>query len=320
MLISRVAPDWTRGAFFWLFLAMLSAFVTSLRAQPGSDSPPSGPIRVLIIDGCSNHDWKRTTELVRGILQPTKLFDVTVSTAPSKTDDPAYAGWCPDFSQVDVVIQNYNNLQGGAPWPPPARTAFEHFVQNGGGVFMLHSANNSFADWDAYNHMIGLGWRKKDFGTAIEIGPDESVIRIPAGEGENTSHQARQDRLIHVLGDDPIHAGMPRTWMTPLIEVYNYTRGPAENLTVLSWAEDPKTKVRWPIEWTVNYGKGRVYCSSFGHVWHDEVDPVDMRCAGFQTLLVRALQWLAQRPVTFPIPPDFPTATATSLRPLPTLR
>ena len=69
------------------------------------------------------------------------------------------------------------------------------------------------------------------------------------------------------------------------------------------------------MEWVVNYGKGRAYSSSFGHVWHDEADPVDMRCAGFQTLLVRALQWLAHRPVTFPIPPDFPTETAISLRP-----
>jgi Trehalose utilisation len=308
------AIRWNRCAPLLLLLVALVAGITSLQATP---PPPPSLIRVLIIDGCSNHDWKRTTLLVRGILQPTGLFDVIVSTAPAKTDDPAYAGWCPDFSKFDVVIQNYNNLSGGAPWPPAARSAFEHFVQTGGGVFILHSANNSFADWDAYNHIIGLGWRNKDAGTAIQIGPDEGIIRIPSGQGEGTSHQPRQDRLIHRLGNDPIHAGMPRTWMTPLVEVYNYTRGPAENVTVLSWAEDPKTQVRWPIEWTVTYGKGRVYCSSFGHVWQDEVDPVDMRCAGFQTILVRSLQWLGQRPVTYPIPPDFPTATATSLRPLP---
>lgn len=256
---------------------------------------------------------------MRAIIQPTGLFDVTVSTAPAKLDDPAYNTWCPDFSKVDVVIQNYNNLGRKVSWNPTARAAFEHYVQNGGGVFMLHSANNAFADWDAYNHMIGLGWRKKDAGTAIQIGPDGSLIRIPSGQGGNSGHQPRQDRLIHRMGDDPIHAGMPRTWITPLIEVYNYTRGPAENLTVLSWAEDPKTRVRWPIEWTVAYGKGRVYCSSFGHVWRNETDPVDFRCADFQTILIRSLQWLAQRPVTYPIPPDFPTANATSLRPLPVL-
>jgi type 1 glutamine amidotransferase len=316
----------------WIFLLArtLSIFFTiaapSLQAAAPASfhwSPPAtpgiNPIKVLIIDGCSNHDWKRTTQLVCGILQPTGLFELTVDTAPANVNDPAYAGWCPDFSRYQVVIQNYNNLQGGAPWPAPAREAFVQFVRNGGGVFILHSANNSFADWDEYNHIIGLGWRKKEYGTAIQIGPDESLIRIPPGQGGDTTHNPRQDRLIHLLGNDPIHAGMPRTWMTPLIEVYKYTRGPAENLTVLSWAEDPKSPTRWPIEWTVTYGKGRVYCSSFGHVWKDEVSPVDMRCAAFQTILVRALQWLAQQPVTFPIPRDFPTASATSLRPLPVL-
>ena len=31
--------------------------------------------------------------------------------------------------------------------------------------------------------------------------------------------------------------------------------------------------------------------------------------------MVRCLQWLAGRPVTFPVPPDFPTADKTSIRP-----
>jgi hypothetical protein len=58
-----------------------------------------------------------------------------------------------------------------------------------------------------------------------------------------------------------------------------------------------------------------VYASSFGHAWQDEPAPVNFRCAGFQTLLVRAVQWLAKRPVDFPVPPDFPNEEALSLRP-----
>jgi len=44
------------------------------------------------------------------------------------------------------------------------------------------------------------------------------------------------------------------------------------------------------------------------------VNPVTVRDAGVQTILVRALQWLAKREVTYPVPADFPTATATSVR------
>jgi hypothetical protein len=275
-------------------------------------------MKILIVDGYSNHDWQRTTRLTRGILEPTGLFDVSVATAPAHTNDPVYGTWSPAFRNYDVVIQTCNDLNGNGPlWPPPARAGFEQFVQEGGGAFIFHAGNNAFADWDAYNQIIGLGWRKKNFGTALRISAEETIERIPPGEGAGTSHGARTDRIIHRLDDHPIHTGLPRAWRTPLVEVYTYARGPAQNLSVLSWAEDPATQVRWPIEWVVQFGKGRVYNSTFGHVWRNEADAVDMRCAGFQTIMVRALQWLARRPVTFPVPADFPTDSATSLRPAP---
>ncbi len=45
-------------------------------------------LRVLIVDGYSNHDWQLTTALIRGMLEPTGLFDVNVSTAPPTKDAP----------------------------------------------------------------------------------------------------------------------------------------------------------------------------------------------------------------------------------------
>src|SRR5690242_16632133 len=83
------------------------------------------PIRVLIVDGVSNHDWKLTTALIRGILEPTGFFDVTVSTTPPTGDSPGWSTWRPQFSNYDVVIQTYNDLGGGPPWPEPVRQEFE---------------------------------------------------------------------------------------------------------------------------------------------------------------------------------------------------
>jgi type 1 glutamine amidotransferase len=73
--------------------------------------------------------------------------------------------------------------------------------------------------------------------------------------------------------------------------------------------------MNWPLEWTVAYGAGRVYSSTFGHMWKGDLQPISMRCAGEQTLLLRTLQWLAQRPITVPIPADFPSENAMSIRP-----
>jgi type 1 glutamine amidotransferase len=110
---------------------------------------------------------------------------------------------------------------------------------------------------------------------------------------------------------------MPRQWLTPGLEVYYFARGPAENVNVLAYARDskPGQGLLWPVEWTVSYGKGRVYVSTYGHVWKGDVQPASMRCAAVQTLIPRAIQWLARRPVTIPVPPDFPGTNAVSIRP-----
>jgi hypothetical protein len=284
-------------------------------APPAMASDPPHAIRVLIVDGFSNHDWRLTTRSIRAILEPTRLFSVDVSTSPPDAASPGWDEWRPDFSAYDVVIQNCNDINGGPSWPQPVKTAFEKFVRGGGGVYVWHSGNNAFADWPAYNDIIGIGWRKKEYGHAIVVSDNGRVRRIPPGQGEGTGHGERFDALVQRIDEHPIHAGLPRAWLAANIEVYYYVRGPAKKIDVLSYAHEPHTSLNWPIEWTVRYGRGRVYTSTFGHVWRGDVQPVTVRDVGVQTLLVRSLQWLARRPIDWPLPPDFPTAAATSVGP-----
>ncbi len=294
-------------------LAVASLFF--LLVQPAAATRSQAKIRVLIVDGFSNHDWRLTTALLRGILEPSGLFTVSVSTAPATAASPGWEQWRPKFSDYDVVIQTCNDIGSGPSWPREVQIAFEKFVRNGGGALVFHSGNNAFPDWAAYNRMIGLGWRKKDQGDALTIDQHEKVVRIPSGQGKDTGHDGRSDVVVHRLGDDPIHHGMPRAWKTPTLEIYYYARGPAKNLRVLSYGYDKHTGMNWPLEWRVRFGRGRIYSSTFGHVWKGDVQPLSMRCAGEQTVLLRTLQWLAKRPITVPVPPDFPTEAATSIRP-----
>jgi type 1 glutamine amidotransferase len=297
-------------------LAIAAAFAAVASATAPNLATAAEPkIRVLVVDGLSNHDWRLTTRSILAILAQTDLFDVTVSTAPPTPDSPEWANWRPKFSDYDVVIQHYNNFFGGATWPDEVKASFDEYMKNGGGMYVWHGGNNSFVEWPAYNRMIGMGWRKKNQGIALRVGDDESIIRIPSGEGPDTNHGPRIDATIVRMGDHPIHQGMPRRWKAANIEVYNYPRGTAEEVEVISYANDEnRAKMNWPIEWTVTYGKGRIYNSSLGHVWKGDVQPVTVRDAGLQTLLVRSLQWLAQRPVTYAVPADFPTEKATSIR------
>jgi type 1 glutamine amidotransferase len=86
---------------------------------------------------------------------------------------------------------------------------------------------------------------------------------------------------------------------------------------VLAYARDskPGQGMLWPVEWTTTYGKGRVYISTYGHVWRGDVQPPAMRCAAVQTIIPRAVQWLAKRPVTIPVMADFPGTNSISVRP-----
>ena len=281
--------------------------------------PASGEglkIRVLIVDGFSNHDWEETTRLTRNILEETGRFEVAVSTSPPTSDSPGWSAWRPRFSDFDAVVVNCNSLGKRPTWPRAVEIALERFVQEGGGLYILHSANNAFAHWKEYDRMIGLGWRKEDGGWAITVNEDGSLNRIPPGEGRGTYHGPRVNTVVEVLGSHPIHQGYPRRWKTPDLEVYKYARGPADNLTVISYAYDEETGKNWPLEWVMEYGKGRVYNSTFGHVWRGARNPETMRCVGIQTTLIRAVEWVATGEVTWPVPDRFPSETEFVVRPL----
>lgn len=274
------------------------------------------PIRALIVDGFSNHDWGQTSRAIKWILESSDRFEVEVSTLP--LDSMAWQAWNPAFKSYDVVIQNTNNIHNPRlEWPEPAKRNLERYVKEGGGLYILHSANNAFPDWKEYDRMIGMGWRSVDHGTALEIIPGQKdPRRYPPGEGKGTNHGDRFDALIQRAASHPINEGFPDAWKTKNTEVYSFPRGPAEKLTVLSYAYDStETQKIWPVEWVVEYGAGRVYNSSMGHLWTGETFPPAYRCAGFQTIVVRAAEWVATGNVTFPVPDDFPDRDRTSLRP-----
>lgn len=272
------------------------------------------PIKVLIVDGMSNHDWRQTTRIARAIYAKAGFFSVEVSTAPDRADAAAWQAWRPRFGEYEVVLLNYNSGHGSGSlrWPREREIELEEFVRSGGGLYALHAANNAFSQWPEYNRMIGTGWRSSGFGFALEVDASGRIVRIPPGTGGETSHGNRADVPLRLLGAHPIHRGYPRTFQVSSLEIYQYARGPAENCEVLSYAFDGASSGgsgrNWPVELMVAYGEGRVYNSTLGHVWAGETLPNAARDMAFQTALIRATEWLARREVFFPVPAEFNTA------------
>jgi type 1 glutamine amidotransferase len=283
-------------------------------ALPGSAAPK---IRVLIVDGINNHDWQTATKSVRQFLSATGKFTVDVSTSPptngSKED---WGQWRPAFAQYKAVIINFNggHTPTGIRWPAPVEKAFEKYVISGGGVVFLHAANNAFLNWPAYNEMIGLGWRDRSFGPGLAVAADGKVIVIPKGTGLNPGHGPRHDFQVHVLNHaHPITRNMPSVWMHPSEQLTHGQHGPAEGLTILTYAKSEISGQNEPMDWVRNYSKGRIYTTMLGHTWAKEANP-DMDCAGFQTLFSRGVEWAATGKVSIKIPSDFPTENKISIR------
>ena len=275
---------------------------------PAKDEPDkTKTIRVLLIDGQNNHDWRSTSPWLKKVLEEGGRFKVEVSSNLRPGDKPGRIAdtvpFPPDLSNYDVVVSNYN----GDPWPKEFQKALEEAVGSGKvGLVIVHAANNSFPGWAEYNLMIGMGWRGANGGDRLKF-DDGKEVRVPKGSGDGSGHRYTGEFSVVVRdAGHPITKGMPREWKHARDELYDNMRGPIKNVRVLATAYSKGTRQHEPMIWTVAYGKGRVFHTPMGH------DVGAMRCIGFITTLARGTEWAATGGVTLPIPSDFPTETKAS--------
>ena len=262
-------------------LLLLLALIFSMASASAADL-----IRVLLVDGQNNHDWKATSGVLKTELLSSGMFTVDVATTPPAGASPeAWKSFSPDFGKYDVVLLNYY----GKDWPQAALSALESYVENGGGLAAFHAGGSSFEKDETYNRMIGLAWRKKDFGPALAMDKDGKLVHIAKGSGMDASHGAKNPfTLVTRAPDHPIMKGFPAQWGHLSDELYHSLRGPAENLEILATAHSPITGMEEPMAWTVKFGKGRVFYTALGH------DITAIECLGFQNLMARGLEWAAR--------------------------
>lgn len=273
----------------------------------GGVAKAADKLKVLIVEGQNNHTWETTTPILKEELERSGRFEASVATTPpAKAPASAWESFQPSFKTYDVVLTNYN----GDPWPAAIRKELEEYVAGGGGLVVMHAANNSFPDWPAYNEMIGLGWRDPGFGDRITLDDSGKVVRTPKGEGPGSGHGPRHAYTVVVRqADHPIVKGLPKEWTHAVDELYHGQRGPAKNMDVLVSAFSDKaqggTGTNEPMVWTVPFGKGRVVTNVMGHTAGDDLGAV--QAPDFRALIVRSAEWAATGTVTTPVPADFPT-------------
>jgi len=299
-------------------------------------APAAETLKALIVDGQNNHDWKAGTPILKWILEDSGRFTVDVSTTPPsaarapqapkgavtapqkeahaaalkkwkeektklvEAQREAWANWRPKFSDYAVVVCNYN----GDAWPEAVRAAFAQYVRDGGGVVIVHAADNSFPEWPEFNEICGLGgWggRNEKSGPMLRW-RDGKVVRDET-PGAGGTHGAQHEFVLETRdAEHPILRGLPAKWKHATDELYSKMRGPARNLTVLATAyaspEQRGSGENEPMLMTIAYGKGRVFHTVLGH------GPLAMSGLGFQVTLQRGAEWAATGRVTLAPPKD----------------
>jgi uncharacterized protein len=290
-----------------LFLVLVTATRSPVSQTSVANRVPlfrKGVIRVLILSGQNNHDWRSTTPFLEKLLLNTGRFDVRINEEP--------VGMTSDTLAVyDVVVLDYN----GPRWGQTAENALADFVRSGKGLVAVHGANWAFSGlvvladhhvptgimepaWPEYKSMIGGVWSDQD----------------PA-----SGHGKRHNFLVKISDlHNPITEGLPGTFEAD-DELY-HNMHMSEGVHILATAyDDLKYKIpqeqkpvniptNWPhldfnptgkdepMLWTVNYGRGRTVYTALGH------DVKAMGMPGFSTIFVRSVEWAATGAVQEPEP------------------
>ena len=260
-----------------LFLAGTAALLALTFSLSAADS---GPIKVLIITGDHGHDWKRTTPFIKDFLTKAGMqVDVTEEPRKDLTAD--------NLAKYDVLLLNYKDTPKGGPdtrWSAENKKAFTDAVRGGKGLLVYHHASSAFiggSDFDKeFERAIAGGWRKQG------------------------NHGKRHVFRVTVRkADHPITKGLPPELVHANDELYqNSVMLPDSEVLATAYSDkslDAKNSGKHePVVWVAQYGKGRVCENVLGH------DVPAMSDLGFQTLMIRGIEWCATGDAHYPVPAE----------------
>ena len=287
-------------------------------------------LKVLVVTGHDHfhHRWRLAAARLRETLEAGDVFDVRIT--------EEFRGAGPEtLAPYDCIVLSYFGAikPGDAEerWGHRAEQAIFDFAASGRGIVFAHSAFAMGATWD------------DDHG--------DELLRLAGGLLQPASRRAPGEAFTVTI-DDPEHEitrGLPASWEQPIDDKFvNLRWHPEARPHVLASLTDepeaylggayyaingaqpgpklydldevmklPGVGQRHPVVWTNDYGSGRVFALTIGHVGAAtiedahatlaagrEVGPsidVATRTAGFATLLRRGTEWAATGAVTQPV-------------------
>ncbi|MBI2948711.1 MAG: ThuA domain-containing protein [Verrucomicrobia bacterium] len=286
--------NWWNSDFRKLILNAV-VWTAKLEVPPGGvESEPFAPFKTLILTGHNHpaHDWRAVTAaLILALEQdPRAIVHVTESIEDLATEK---------INDYELLVMNYNN------WDKPglseaAKANFVRYLQNGGGLALIHFANGAFnltlpsskdSEWPEFRtNIVRRAWMAAEGRSGHDnYGPFRVEIT---------------DVRHPILGNLPEESGLARARtgaprlkpFDTVDELYFRQEGVAP-IEPLATARSKVTGKDEPMAWAYPYGKGRVFQTLLGHA--DE----SVRKAA--ALIRRGCVWAAGRnQISFDPPPE----------------
>ncbi len=256
-----------------LLPACICLFV-AMAADPqfvcGEDSPSTSQ-RILLVTGedYPGHEWRKTAPVLLAELLKDPRLTVDVL-ADLKSLDTTPLG---NYAAVILHLKNYNPQVPGRP----GLDNLTKYVQQGGGLMLLHFACGAFEEFkNDFQQIAGRVW----FG-----------MQPPPGRAQ---HDPRGVFTVHITDPEhPITKGLQD--FETLDELYTCLEGDTPIHTVATAQSKVDGQV-YPIAFVLQCGQGRVFHCVLGH------DVEAFSAVGPAELIRRGCAWIARlEPTAAPI-------------------
>ena len=243
-------------------LVALGAFGGLANAQQSNPDSSAKPIKVLLITGGCCHDYPFQTKAMQLAAKERGVsIDWTVINEGGKGTQakiPLYdkENWAEGF---DVVIHNECFADTDDADYIRRITKAHH---NGANALVIHCAMHTYrkAEIDDWREFLGVTSRKHD-------------------------HQSKYPVKV-VAAEHPIMKGFPADYRSQMDELYIIEKV-WPNTKALAFSTSEKSNDEHPVFWTNQYGKARVFGTTYGHSNDTFGDKV------FLDTIVKGIQWSA---------------------------
>jgi len=270
-----------------LFAAVTTCGVAALPVL--AQAAPKQVLVVTVTKGFRHSSIPTAENVLAQLGKESSAFHVEY--ARVEPTDPEFKGpdGKPDKAKVDAAIQAiladkmspaalkkydaviFANTTGNLPLPD--KQAFLDWIKSGKGFVGMHSATDTFHDFQPYIEMIGAEF--KTHGAQVEV------------------DAINQDQ------ECPACRHLPARWKV-FDEIYqfkNFDRTKVHGLLTLDKHPNDKTPGDYPVAWCKEYGQGRVFYTSLGHRedvwdpnWPDRKNPKEVAEA-YQAHILGGIKW-----------------------------